>query len=386
MNKIKKWIAIAVITMTILYSHTAFATSYDYFWVTGKEMYSMAYEVVELVNEARQEQGLKPLKLDENLLSEAMIRAFELAVDYSHTRPNGKECFSVMSYKGTSWAENIAYGQTSSDEVMESWMNSQGHRENILRTTVTNIGVGCFIHNGNIYWVQLFNNASAKTPQTIADKEVARKVEAQASFYNFEFAEPATALTVGAKKNMYIFSLNPGASKSDWSIYSEIQPETFTWKSSNEAVASVDAYGYVTAKEAGSADITAVLPSGRGITAKITVVNSGAVTGIRISPHFKTVKEKGAGFPIGYSVSPNNANNRQIIWTTSDASIASVAPQGMGVVVDTVATSPWAVELGAKLSLTAEQIGMKVGMLEGALFPILGIFILLCMRKRLYRK
>ena len=65
---------------------------------------------------------------------------------------------------------------------------------------------------------------------------------------------------------------------------------------------------------------------------------------------------------------------------------ASVAPQGMGVIVDTVSASPWASDLGEKLSLTAEQIGMKTGMLVGSLFPILGICVLLCMKKYLYRK
>ncbi len=65
---------------------------------------------------------------------------------------------------------------------------------------------------------------------------------------------------------------------------------------------------------------------------------------------------------------------------------ASVAPQGMGMIVDGVTASPWAGALGEKLSLTAEQIGIKTGMLAGALFPIFGICILLCMKKYLYRK
>lgn len=58
---------------------------------------------------------------------------------------------------------------------------------------------------------------------------------------------------------------------------------------------------------------------------------------------------------------------------------ASVAPQLLGVIVDNVSASSWAAELGATLSLTAEQIGMKAGMLTAAIFPILGIFLLLYM-------
>ena len=65
---------------------------------------------------------------------------------------------------------------------------------------------------------------------------------------------------------------------------------------------------------------------------------------------------------------------------------ASVAPQGLGIVVDTVSASPWAASVGAQLSLTTEQIGMKVGMLTGALFPILGVALLLFMKKQFSKK
>ncbi len=60
---------------------------------------------------------------------------------------------------------------------------------------------------------------------------------------------------------------------------------------------------------------------------------------------------------------------------------ASVAPQGMGIIVDTVAASSWAARLGLRLSLTPEQIGMKAGMLVAMLFPLLGIGVLLCMKR-----
>ena len=60
---------------------------------------------------------------------------------------------------------------------------------------------------------------------------------------------------------------------------------------------------------------------------------------------------------------------------------ASVAPQLMGIVVDTVTASSWAADLAAKLSSTAEQVGMKTGMLLSALFPLLGVFVLLYMRR-----
>ena len=52
--------------------------------------------------------------------------------------------------------ENIAMGQRTPKEVMNAWMNSKGHRENILNTSFDTIGVGCYEENGTYHWVQLF--------------------------------------------------------------------------------------------------------------------------------------------------------------------------------------------------------------------------------------
>ena len=60
---------------------------------------------------------------------------------------------------------------------------------------------------------------------------------------------------------------------------------------------------------------------------------------------------------------------------------ASVAPQMMGILVDTVSVSPWAAEIGAQLALAPEQVGMKVGMLAAAAFPVIGTFLLIYMRR-----
>ncbi|MBR4016308.1 MAG: MFS transporter, partial [Oscillospiraceae bacterium] len=65
---------------------------------------------------------------------------------------------------------------------------------------------------------------------------------------------------------------------------------------------------------------------------------------------------------------------------------SSVAPQGLGIVVDAVAASPWAAELGARLSLSAEQVGMKAGMLMAALFPLLGLIVLVYMHRFFTKK
>lgn len=115
-------------------------------------------EVVRLVNIEREKNGLSALKSDNEKLNKAAdIRAEEILTVFSHTRPNGTDCFTVLMEQGVSnraMGENIARGQRTPEEVVEDWMNSSGHRANILNGTYTYIGVG-YNENGN-GWVQLF--------------------------------------------------------------------------------------------------------------------------------------------------------------------------------------------------------------------------------------
>ena len=89
-----------------------------------KEMYKNTFKVLELVNRERRKEGLSDLVMDQSLLETAMLRGFENVIYWSHTRPDGEECFSANSRM---MGENIATGQTSPEQVMNAWMNSSGH-------------------------------------------------------------------------------------------------------------------------------------------------------------------------------------------------------------------------------------------------------------------
>lgn len=120
---------------------------------------SLAEQVVALVNEERAAAGLNPLTINESAMSAALVRAKEIKQSFSHTRPNGSSFSSALKEQGVSFrgsGENIAYGQRSPEEVMNAWMNSSGHRANILNAKFTSIGVGCYEQNGTLYWTQLF--------------------------------------------------------------------------------------------------------------------------------------------------------------------------------------------------------------------------------------
>ena len=118
-------------------------------------------EVYEITNNYRSLVGVSSLTLDSSLVEAASIRAKELSNSFSHTRPNGSSCFTVLSELGISYGtagENIAVGYSSSQSVMEGWKNSSGHYQNIISSKFKKIGIGDNIVNNQYYWVQIFSN------------------------------------------------------------------------------------------------------------------------------------------------------------------------------------------------------------------------------------
>ncbi len=126
---------------------------------TGSMQGDFASQVAALVNAERAKYGLSALTVDTKVQQAALVRAKETAQSFSHTRPNGSSFSTALTEAGVSYrtaGENIAYGQTTPQQVMNAWMNSSGHRANILNANYTTIGVGYTVINGTAYWAQLF--------------------------------------------------------------------------------------------------------------------------------------------------------------------------------------------------------------------------------------
>lgn len=124
----------------------------------GQDAYRDA--VVDLVNAERAKAGLRPLSVDTRVAQAAQLRAQEIKKSFSHTRPDGSSFSSALNQAGVSYSgtgENIAYGQNSPEAVMQGWMNSSGHKANILNKDYTSIGVGHYKDaSGTDYWTQIF--------------------------------------------------------------------------------------------------------------------------------------------------------------------------------------------------------------------------------------
>ncbi|OLT30785.1 hypothetical protein BJF79_09295 [Actinomadura sp. CNU-125] len=123
---------------------------------------TVAAQVVALVNDARADNGCEPVRSNAKLAQAAQGHSADMAARgyFDHTAPDGDgpgDRITAAGYRWTAYGENIAKGQSSPESVMRSWMNSPGHRANILNCKFDEIGVGV-VKAGGPYWTQAFGS------------------------------------------------------------------------------------------------------------------------------------------------------------------------------------------------------------------------------------
>ena len=118
-----------------------------------------AVEVLRLVNAERAKVGAAPLRLSNDLMDATAVRAEEITRSFSHTRPDGSSCFTLVRNQNRTMGENIAAGSVTPAAVVDQWMHSKGHRENMLDKRFKELGIGHCYKEGSSYghyWVQMF--------------------------------------------------------------------------------------------------------------------------------------------------------------------------------------------------------------------------------------
>lgn len=227
--------------------------------LTAQSNYGYAFEVLRQVNELRASSGLGALKMNPQMLEDAMQRSAELAVKFSHTRPDGSPCFTVNN---EILSENIALGQMSPTAVMESWINSPGHYANIMTSYYDSIGIGAVIHNGVTYWTQIFGISSvngAATCDEVTEDEFS--VYLGDNPYTVELIAPVT-LFEGDKCQVTIQGEN-----SEWRTFFRLNNNDFVFTTDSPDILNIT-NDEIEALSAGTATITA---SNSALTVSATV-------------------------------------------------------------------------------------------------------------------
>ncbi|MGW4808733.1 CAP domain-containing protein, partial [Kitasatospora sp. NPDC004272] len=126
-----------------------------------KRAADLAQQVLDLVNSERAKAGCGPLGANAKLATAALRHSEDMAARnfFDHTNPDGagpQQRIDAVGYAWSGWGENIARGQKDAAAVMDSWMNSSGHRANILNCGFTELGVGVHLGTGGPWWTQDF--------------------------------------------------------------------------------------------------------------------------------------------------------------------------------------------------------------------------------------
>ncbi len=273
--------------------------------ISGTQNYTYASQVITLLNEQRVNNGLSPLTADSTLTAAAMQRAAETVIYFSHTRPNGSRCFTA--FDGGWRGENIAAGQADPDEVITGWMNSTGHRENILKANYTSVGVGCFNYKGINFWVQCFSDITADGSVRTGTASATAAVSASTDYINMSGKLAENTFSSAGETTIFTVSNN----NVGWTyITATVDSSSFNYSSSSSA-AKVDSAGNVTVAGGGTAIITAATKKG-----SLSVSDTLTSTAPRLTPSITSITAGSGKVDLSWS-SVSGATNYAVYYTAN---------------------------------------------------------------------
>ena len=273
--------------------------------ISGTQNYTYASQVITLLNEQRVNNGLSPLTADSTLTAAAMQRAAETVIYFSHTRPNGSRCFTA--FDGGWRGENIAAGQADPDEVITGWMNSTGHRKNILEANYTSVGVGCFNYKGINFWVQCFSDITADGSVRTETASATAAVSASTDYINMSGKLAENTFSSAGETTIFTVSNN----NVGWTyITATVDSSSFNYSSSSSA-AKVDSAGNVTVAGGGTAIITAATKKG-----SLSVSDTLTSTAPSLTPSITSITAGSGKVDLSWS-SVSGAANYAVYYTAN---------------------------------------------------------------------
>ena len=229
--------------------------------------------------------GLGELSYSYDLEEIAMQRAIEVALSFSHTRPNGESCYTCIATDGErSWGENIAAGYTTPEKAFEGWCETdepysgQGHRRNMLQSGFRSIGIAHVVYGDTHYWVQEFSwnkikdhvGPASDGPRIctveVSENMVTNYGEPVIEPESMTLASGETAAAPRAGASLRISGAWYGRAPVAW-----ITPD---WQSADESIVKVEA-GRVTALATGETSLSATAFGGRELSVAVVVTGDG---------------------------------------------------------------------------------------------------------------
>lgn len=217
--------------------------------ITVERNYDYAKQVLELVNQERIKAGVGTVKMDEELTEAAMTRSKEITAVYAHARTN---FLSMRTLVPVIVMENAGCARNTPQEIMDAWMNSDGHKRNILDSSWKSVGIGCIKYKDTYFWIQLF---SQKEPTGTLRSGYTTNVESIEVSSRFLHLSSENLANNSVLKTCALALSQPCE---DWEAFIfEPNADSFTFQSSNPSVAAINSEGTISVLKDGTTTITA---------------------------------------------------------------------------------------------------------------------------------
>ena len=252
--------------------------------------YDKAYDVLDRINSERSKRGIGTLSMDQTLMDAAYTRAVETVIYFEHARPNGGVWHSV---DGKVDGENLGKGTGNSAKIMKLWMESPGHRENIVRSEFDSIGVSCIEYEGTHYWVQLFSRSGSDGAERQSNGEVSLPLDLPptedggAFAFDYSITMDGISEEEAEAKDGREYQLGLCANELSF------DPAHIKWSISDPEIASVDDKGVLKITDKGRTEIDAA--SGSIERASIEIDSREDVNDLYVMDRFSHRQEISCG-------------------------------------------------------------------------------------------
>lgn len=324
MKKLISLFLVAVLSLSLMILDVS-AAKVNTISLQGEELYDDAFSIYDEINRERISESRSKLVMDRELMDYAMLRCKELSILFSHNRPNGESFYSAFD---RAYGEDIFTGSSSAEYVIEQWLQSSSSRKDILTDYYKSIGVGAVEVDGSYYWVLIFG--IDKENNLVVDRTNFSVEGNDVDLVSFKKSLVDAKIRIGNTSLCKNNSTRATVSFFNGISYTQIDPSSVTFSSSNKNVCIINALGKILGLNQGKSVISVTLNGDSYPFLEQDFYVNGEVEDVTLNhsnyTYYRT--NKSGTLKLSAKVTPYNAQNRKVTWKSSNSRVATVDSNG----------------------------------------------------------
>ncbi|MEE3439205.1 Ig-like domain-containing protein [Ruminococcus sp.] len=324
MKKLISLFLVAVLSLSVMIFDVS-AAKVNTVSISGEELFDEAFSIYDAINRERVSESRSKIVMDKELMDYAMLRCKELAIKFSHDRPNGESFYSAFD---RAYGEDIFTGSSSTDYVIEQWLQNSSSRKDILTDYYKSVGVGAVEVDGSYYWVLIFG--IDKENDLVVDRTNFDVEANDSGLVSFKKSLIEAKIRFGNTSLCKNNSTRATISFYNGISYTQIDPSSVTFDSSNKNVCVINKLGKILGLEQGKSTISVTLNGDSYPFLEQDFYVNGEVEDVTLSrssyTYYRT--NKSGSLKLSARVTPYNAGNTRVTWKSSNNRVATVDSNG----------------------------------------------------------